>query len=268
MDAVLLAGGGVDPQDPIYPYTNGHPKAFLNIGGKPMLQWVLDALEMAPSVDRIVLVGLDALENLQAEKIVRTLPGQGGLLPNVLAGLREVMRLNPQAEYTLLVAGDIPGITAEMVEWVIAQALEGEPFDLAYVAIPREVMEARFPEARRTYLRLKDMEACGGDVHVVRTSLADTHTEIWERLIAARKHPFRQAQILGLDLVLRLLFHRLTLAEALDKVSRRLQVRGKLLLSPYAELGMDVDKPHQVELMHRVLSERQATQGGGNGALA
>lgn len=256
MDAVVLAGGGVEPQDPLYDYTQGRPKALLDIAGKPMLQWVLDALEAAPSVERLIVVGLDALTGFQATKVSSLLPGQGGLLPNILAGLREVQRLNPTAEYTLLVSGDIPGITAEMVEWVITHALDGEPFDLAYLAVPREVIERRFPASRRTYLRLKDTEVCGGDMQVVRTSLAETHTEIWERLIAARKNPLRQAQMLGWDLMVKLLLRRLTVDEAVRLAARRLGVRGKLLLSPYAELGMDVDKPHQVELMRQALSAR------------
>ncbi len=254
MDAVILAGGGVEPQDPLYAYTQGQPKALLDIAGKPMLQWVLDALEAAPSIERLVVVGLDSLAGFQVTKLARALPGQGGLLTNILAGLREVQRINPGAEYTLLVSGDIPGITAEMVEWVIEHALVGEPFDLAYLAVPREVMERRFPESHRTYLRLKDIEVCGGDMQVVRTSLAETHTEIWDRLIAARKNPLKQAQMLGWDLVLKLLLRRLTVNEAVQLATRRLGVRGKLLLSPYAELGMDVDKPHQVELMRQALS--------------
>lgn len=254
MEAVVLAGGGIEPQDPLYAYTQGRPKALLDIAGKPMLQWVLDALEAAPSVERIVLVGLDSLNGLRATKISNLIPNQGGLLPNALAGLHEVRRLNPEAEYTLLVSGDIPGITSEMVEWVIARALEGAPFDLAYLAVPRTVMERRFPESRRTYLRLKDAEVCGGDMQVVRTSLVETHTEIWERLIAARKNPLKQAQMLGWDLLVKLLLRRLTVDEGVRLATQRLGIRGKLLLSPYAELGMDVDKPHHVELMRQALS--------------
>ena len=40
MDAILLAGGVPAPDSPLYPYTKGKNKATLEIGGKPMLQWV------------------------------------------------------------------------------------------------------------------------------------------------------------------------------------------------------------------------------------
>jgi NDP-sugar pyrophosphorylase family protein len=42
MDAVITAGGVPQPDELLYPYTL-KPKALLEIDGKPMVQWVLDA---------------------------------------------------------------------------------------------------------------------------------------------------------------------------------------------------------------------------------
>ncbi len=47
MDAIVIAGGIPEPGEPLYPYTQGKPKATLEISGKPMAQWVLDALNGA-----------------------------------------------------------------------------------------------------------------------------------------------------------------------------------------------------------------------------
>lgn len=258
MEAIVLAGGIPTPKDPLYPYTQGRPKALLDIAGKPMTQWVVDALEESAHIHEILIVGLSPESGLQGSKITGYLPDQGGIIANVLSGLREVLRRHPQAEYTVLASGDIPAITGPMVDWVIEHALTGEAFDVAYTAIRREVMETRYPTANRTFTRLKDLEACGGDLQVVRTNLVNTHTEVWERLIAARKNPFKQAAIIGWDVLLKLALRRLTLEEAVRVISQRLGIRGKLLLPPYAELGMDADKPHQVDLLRRDLTQRQA----------
>ncbi len=48
MDAIVIAGGVPTPVEPLYPYTQGKPKALLDLCGKPMIQWVLDALEGKP----------------------------------------------------------------------------------------------------------------------------------------------------------------------------------------------------------------------------
>ena len=50
MDAIVIAGGVPKPEDPLYEYTQGQPKALLDIAGKSMVQWVLDALAEADSI--------------------------------------------------------------------------------------------------------------------------------------------------------------------------------------------------------------------------
>ena len=46
MDAIVIAGGIPQPQDPLYTYSHGDSKALIDIAGKPMVQWVLDVLGM------------------------------------------------------------------------------------------------------------------------------------------------------------------------------------------------------------------------------
>ncbi len=57
MDAIVTAGGIPLPEDPLYPYTEGHSKAMLEIAGKPMIQWVLDALSASSKVENVILIG-------------------------------------------------------------------------------------------------------------------------------------------------------------------------------------------------------------------
>ena len=54
MDAVITAGGIPEPDDPLYAYTQGKSKALLDIAGKPMVQWVLDAVCASQNIDNIV----------------------------------------------------------------------------------------------------------------------------------------------------------------------------------------------------------------------
>ena len=58
MDAVVTAGGIPQPDELLYPYTLGKPKALLEICGKPMVQWVLNALGGAKRVENVILIGL------------------------------------------------------------------------------------------------------------------------------------------------------------------------------------------------------------------
>ncbi len=254
MDALVTAGGVPEPGEPLYPETAGRPKALLDIAGKPMVQWVLDALGEARRVERVVVVGLDPGCGLHCSKPTEFVPSFGGLLANLEGGLRRLMELNPQAEYALSVSGDIPAITGTMVDWTVDTAMQTQ-HDLYYCVIERQRMEQRFPGSRRSYVRLKDREVCGADMNVLRLGLAADRA-FWEKLVAARKNAMKQAALVGFDVFLLALTRQLTLPRAESMISRRLKLRGRVILCPYPEVGMDVDKPHQLHILRRDLAAR------------
>jgi GTP:adenosylcobinamide-phosphate guanylyltransferase len=258
MDAIVTAGGIPQPDEPLYGYTKGSLKALLEVAGKPMVQWVLDALSHASSIERVVLVGLDAGSGVTCAKPLSFLPNQGGMLDNIRSGVKLVLELNPAAHHVLLVSSDIPAINGEMVDWVVNTTMQTD-HDIYYCVITRQVMETRFPGSKRTYTRLKDVELCGGDMNMARTLTAVGNEALWQRIIAARKSALKQAALLGFDTLFLLLFRLITLEDAVEKVSKRLGVKGRAILCPYAEIGMDVDKPHQLELVRADLSRAVAS---------
>jgi GTP:adenosylcobinamide-phosphate guanylyltransferase len=253
MDALVTAGGVPQPGEPLYEFTQGQPKALLDIAGKPMIQWVLDALSEARTVDRVVVVGLNADCGVSCSKPLDFIPNQGGMLENFLAGLKRVLELNPQAQYVLAVSSDIPAVTSEMVDWATQVALERD-VDLVYNVIERQVMETRYPGSKRSYTRLKDVEVCGGDLNVVATRMITSDQDIWGPITAARKNVFKQASLIGFDTLILLLLRRLTLEGAVELVGKRLGIQGRAVLCPYAEIGMDVDKPFQLEILRADLA--------------
>lgn len=256
MDAIVLAGGIPLPEDPLYSETQGHAKALVDVAGKPMVQWVLDALSDAVKVDNIVIVGLTAKIPIQSFKPTYILPSEGHLFDNILIGVEKIIEINPQAEYVMIVSADIPGITGEMVDWLVRQTEETSA-DLYYGVVPREVMEKRYPDSHRTWTHLKDMDVCGADINVAHVSLTTEHLELWETLIGNRKSPLRQAAIIGYGTLFRLLFRQLTLEDAILQVCSRIGINGQAIVWPWAEAGMDVDKPLQLEIMRAALSEKQ-----------
>ena len=178
------------------------------------------------------------------------------MLANLIAGVNKVVEINPQAEYVLVVSSDIPGLTDEMVDWLVTQT-EETPADVYYGVIPREVMEKRYPDSRRTWTHLKDMDVCGADINVVHVSMATEHLDIWEALIGNRKSVFKQAAVIGYGTLLQLLFRRISIADALRRIHERIGIQAKDIIWPWAEAGMDVDKPHQLEIMREDLSGKK-----------
>lgn len=249
MDAIVLAGGTPGPGDLLYEQSQGKPKAMIDIGGKPMAQWVLDAIDGSTTITHTFVIGLPADCGLHLQKAIDFVPDQGDMVANVQLGMHRVSQIHPGDTHVLLASGDIPGITAEIVDWRAHEVLRAQA-DLDYAIVQRSVMEARYPGSRRSYTRLKDAEVCGGDLNGVRLSMvADEH--IWAKLVAARKNALKQAALVGWDILILTLLHQLTLADAERRVSRNLHLNGHVCLTPYAEVGMDVDKPFQLEIMRQ-----------------
>ncbi|MGC9398479.1 MAG: molybdenum cofactor guanylyltransferase [Anaerolineae bacterium] len=251
IDCVLTAGGVPQPDDPLFPLAQGKPKTLIEIAGKPIAQWVVDALTETPQVREIVVVGLAAETRLLSPKIVHHHPDQGSLLGNGLAGITWLLEHNP-AEQVLTCSADIPLLTAEMVSWLILQHHQ-QPVDLTYTVIPRPVMEAAFPASGRTYTSFVEMEVAGGDVHVVNPHIFITNRALWHDLADSRKEALKAAMRLGPGIFVRLLLHRLSLSDLEKRIERQFGLRVRTLPSPYPEMGMDVDKPHQLEICRRVL---------------
>src|SRR5512143_4353491 len=248
MDAIVTAGGIPQPDDPLYMYAKGDPKALVDVAGKPMIQWVLDALSGAKNVENVVIIGLTAKSGLHCSKPVHYLSNQGRMLANIVAGVEYVLGLNPAQEYVLIVSSDIPAVKSEQIDWLIDTAMQTHD-DIYYGVCPREVMETRFPDSHRTYTKLKDMQVCGADMNITHVSMATEHLDMWEELIGNRKSPLKQAATIGFGTLLLLAVGRLTLADAVERVTKRIGITGRPIVWGEAEACMDVDKPHQLEIM-------------------
>jgi molybdopterin-guanine dinucleotide biosynthesis protein A len=256
MDAIVTAGGIPQPGDPLYTYSNGDSKALIDVAGKPMVQWILDALGDAKTVDKVIVIGLTSKSGLTCKKPLHYISNQGRMLANIVAGVKKSLELNKKTEYVLLVSSDIPAVKSEMVDWLVTTTMQTKD-DLYYGVCPRDVMETRFPASKRTYTKLKDMEVCGSDINVIHVSMATEHLDTWEQLIGNRKSPLRQAAVIGWDTLFQLFTRQITLQALADRASERIGIKGRIIIWDKAEPCMDVDKPHQLEIMREDLAPQK-----------
>ena len=259
MDAIVIAGGIPQPDQPLYEYTQGIPKAMLDIAGKPMVQWVLDALGSAKHVENVIIIGLDDAASITCAKPTYHIPNQGRMLANIAAGIDKMREINPNSEYVISASADIPAVTGEIIDWLVETALETR-HDIYYGVVKKEVMEARYPGSNRTFTKLKDMELCGADLHIAHHSMTTDpeHLSKWEVLIGKRKAPLKQAATIGLWTLVLLLLGRLSLDDAVKRATKKLNFTGRAIIWPYAEAAMDVDKGHQYEMLRADLEKNIA----------
>ena len=257
MHCVITAGGAPGPDDPLYPFTQGGSKALLDMEGRTMLERVMDALQGSKYVENIVVVGLEGDMGMQFQRPVdQYLPDQGSLVGNVLAGVNYLRQEHPDMKSVLFSTADLPALTAANVDSFIERC---EPFDkgIYYIFVTREKMDARFPNSKRTYTKLKGVEIAGGDIAIGQVDVADENEELWRSLTNARKHAWKLARIVGFRVLIKLLFRQLTIDDIEELASKIIGRPARIVLDAPAETAMDVDKPGQLELLRADLQSAQ-----------
>jgi 2-C-methyl-D-erythritol 4-phosphate cytidylyltransferase len=101
----------------------GKPKQFLEIGGKPMLEWTLAAFEKTRGIDGIILVvneeDLERAKKFKLSKLKKVIPGGKKRKDSVYEGLKAVP---PSAEIVAIHDGARPFISSAIIEAAVAEA--------------------------------------------------------------------------------------------------------------------------------------------------
>jgi len=253
--AVVTAGWSPREDDPLAEYTQSRSKALIPIAGKPMIAYVVEALAGSHYVQHVVIVALDPAAKVPFPVPVEYVPDAGGLLANAETGITHAQACYPDLDAVLLSSSDVPTITSSIVDTFIEECFRTD-HDLYYSIVERSVMEGRFPGSRRSYVHLREGDFAGGDLLLIRPSLAFSQRGLWQNLAGARKNPLRQASMFGLWPFFKLVIRRLSLAEAERRAGKALNLRGRAIPFPYAEVGMDVDKPFQLDIARAELEAR------------
>lgn len=245
---IVLAGaanGG--PLREVSPAPN---EALVEINGKPMIQYVIDALQEARSIGRIVIVAPPGeVEPHVSGQDLEFVPSRGNIVDNILEALKV---LQPKAPF-LVVSSDVPLITGKIVDDLIVLCQQ-RPADLYYPIVEQKVAEARYPGVRRTYVKLREGTFTGGNVFLVNPAIVDRVAPKIRAFLDYRKSPLKMVSLLGWGFTLRyLLLRDLSLRELEEKVSRMLDINGAVVVCPWPEVGIDVDKPSDLGLVQALL---------------
>ncbi|WP_110954262.1 NTP transferase domain-containing protein [Anaerosinus massiliensis] len=220
-------------------------EAFIDIGGKPMLSFILEALQQSKHIAKIIVAGPSNLSDRMPLKQYDITFAQSGktILDTVTSGLKA----SQSSCKTLIVTVDVPFITTEAIDDFIRQCEEKDG-DFYYPIIEKQISEVKFPQAKRTYVKLSDGIFTGGNIFLVNPNIVPQCMLVAEKMIKNRKKPWKLASLLGWGTLIRFILGNLSVDAARNRVSEILGVRGVVILSNYPELGMDMDKISDIEL--------------------
>ncbi|WP_352420298.1 nucleotidyltransferase family protein [Proteiniborus sp.] len=225
-------------------------KAFIELQGKPMIMYVIDALKASNKVDKIAVVGDKSQLGSLSIHVNTIIDHKGSILDNIAAGARYFK----EDDMLLISTCDIPLLTGEAVADFITRALVSKA-DICYPIINKTTCDLAYPESKRTYATLKEGQFTGGNLFMVNPTIIDRSLYIAEQMISYRKSPAKMSRVLGLPFLIKLATGRLSIEEVENRVSKLLNIRGKAIISKYAEIGNDVDRLEHVQVIERYMQK-------------
>ncbi|MTV48452.1 NTP transferase domain-containing protein [Heliobacillus mobilis] len=250
MDALILAAGRND--GPLKACHGPSMEALIPLCGRPMTDYVVQALVDSQEIEQVVVVGPTELAARYAgDQRITVVSGGDDHLDSLWRGLRAL----PSTDgYLLIATGDLPLLNRQVVADFLGRCRENEG-DVYYPVVRREICEERFPGVRRTFVRLQEGEFTGGNLFLVHRRVIAGAMERARQFIRLRKRPLALSRLLGWPFVIRFLLRRLSIEQAQQRMSAMFGFRAVCIVSPCPELAIDVDKPVDLEMIGRWLSK-------------
>ncbi len=253
MRVILLGGDSPGYSSDIVKKEGVNAKGKIRIAGKTMLEWVAEALAKSKYVDHIFVVGLEKENSPLSDSLpVSYLPLEGPLADKIIGASKHILDQFPEDQRVIACASDIPLITSEMVDWFVEQCGDLSA-DFYFSVIEKSSTEKRFPNSGRSFQKMKDGYYAGGDLSIINPRKAIESKELIKKLTMNRKNFIKQIWAVDKIALIKWFLGRIGLEEAERIATKALRIETKVVVSKFPELGMDVDKLPQLELVRKEL---------------
>ena len=254
-DSIVIAGGTIDRPD-LREVAGVDTRAEIDMLGKPMLEWTTRAVRDAETINRIAVVGnpevVEPIAGDLADSIVEEGVDEGvDEVENLFTGLEAL----PGATWAVMLAGDIPLLTAEAVDDLVTNA-PGDADVVFPICEEADVMRD-FPDRDWTLVKTPDGSFTGGCGFLFAPEPVKERRAWVQEVFDSRRNPWKLMRIWGLWFGIMALLHQVSIAEAEAKISEVLGLRAQAYISPYTELCLDLDYAPDVEQVRKHLVARQ-----------
>jgi CTP:molybdopterin cytidylyltransferase MocA len=259
MTAVVLAGDRIK-KDSLINHTQVGCKALIDIDGVPMVRRVLGALQQSKAVSKIVLAGPEA-DEVAMDKPLSELVASDEISwrapeasPSTSA-FHTMQSLKPETP-VLMTTADHPLLTREIIDAFSRQSL-ADDVDVTVGLAPHALITEAYPGIKKTVFRFSDGDFCGCNLFAFLTPEGRQAASFWRKIEQQRKKPLVLIGLLGWWTVLRYRLGMLSLEEALAKLSKRLGLRVRAVILPYANAAIDVDSIADLALVNGFLADHR-----------
>ena len=248
MTAALILAGNRKGGDKLAEAEGVTHKTLIEVGGKPMIERVVEALRASGRIDRILIsVNKPKLINIPG---AATIKSAKSLAESLIEGV------NALGAPAFITTGDHALLEPEWVRYFLDNAPETD-FTLALAR--SEVVQAATPDTQRTYYKLADGSFSGCNMFYMRTQRAVGGIELWREFETLRKQPLKMLQKLGPAAIFAYATGRLTTKRISKEVERMTGgLTSAVIEMPFGRSAIDVDKPSDLELVRRLVEQDAA----------
>ncbi|TDT62343.1 nucleotidyltransferase family protein [Fonticella tunisiensis] len=242
MNAVILAGDRGE---------NGVPKALIKIASRYMVEYVIESLRNSGCINRVYIVGDKIIKEKVGHLVDGWVDSEGDILKNIKKGIHELGEYNKPC---LICTCDIPMVKGEAIR-DFALRCEALDIDVGYPIIDKKLNDEKYPEVKRTYVKMREGTFTGGNIIYINPQVVDKFTKKIEKFVEYRKKPFKMGRELGIIFLIKLVLGILSISSVELKVWKMFGIRGSAIITSYPEIGNDVDKPSDIEFVNKYLGD-------------
>jgi GTP:adenosylcobinamide-phosphate guanylyltransferase len=253
-DVVIIAGGTIHNPD-LRAAAGVDVRALIDLHGKPLLQWVLEALRGARSLGRVCVVGDAELLRPIAEPLGAQVIEQGAdEVDNLFRGVEAL----PGAEWVFMAASDLPMLTPEAVDDFIDNA---PGVDLIFPICEQGATLAQYPDREWTFVKTTDGAFTGGCGFLFRPQAVLERREWVQEVFDSRRNPWKLMRIWGLVFGIKALLHLVSLEETEKHISEVLGLSGRAYITQYPDLCYDLDYAPHIAQVREHMKRRLEAEG-------
>ncbi len=240
--AAIVAGGGPDK---LARQLKVPHKALIELGGKPQIDYVIEALRQCPELDKVIIVAHEAGAAPHLDTDLPIVRPQGESFVDAIEAAAEALS---EFDHLVICTCDAPMLTAEAVSHFVQVCRNRPSADLAYSVVKASVVRAALPDTRRTTVKLVEEDFTGGCLGALTRRFVDHNMSNIRRFFAARKRKIELGSLLGWRFVVKLLLRRLSLVAVIRRAEELLGCEVLVVISPHPGIAFDIDKPGDLEV--------------------
>jgi len=255
--ALVLAGSRSGEVDVVARSARVPCKALAKVGGRPMVERVLQTLLDHPRIGPVSVSIREGLPLAQTAPQLSTWITEGAVnrctpADSPFASVASWLTTLPAGVAALVTTADHALLNSTMVDQVLAG--DTSTPDVLVAMLPLVLLAAKYPTQHRTRMRFRDGQFKACNLFLLRNQPALYRAlEYWRSIQALRKTPMRMAWRIGPGALLRYVLRAMTLRQAFEHLSAQTGARLDYVMLDVPEAAIDVDTPADLAFVNTLL---------------